>query len=234
LSFAALPFSQRLPKHGLKADLLEVWQQVGPFRTDSLETFGKVPVIVSKRGSSARKSASQDSSTCANCLICVLTKEALLPSFSLGFSFAMLRSLLRNRCFDKAGQIGGVICADPQNAAIPQPEDDRIPAPQVLDPAVRDCVVGRLLRLRFVLSPRPGKMKNSWKQRQAIRKPELETIIAHRRKWRSKVESATTTGLPDGETWEYPEWAMNCKRQGGEAVTEVSPRSCWRRSDCTS
>jgi hypothetical protein len=48
-------------------------------------------------------------------------------------------------------------------------------------------------------------MKNSWKQRQAIRKPELETIIAHRRKSRSRIEAATTPGLSDAETWECPE-----------------------------
>jgi hypothetical protein len=163
-----------------------------------------------------------------------LTKEALLSSFSLGFSFALLRSLLRDRRFNKAGQIGGVVCADPQNAAILQPEDDRIPAPQVPDPAVRDGVLDCLLRLRFILSPRPGKMKNSSKQRQAIRKPELETILAHWQLWRSRIEAATTTGLSDGETWEYPEWVIICKGQFGEAVTEVSPRSCWRRSVCTS
>jgi hypothetical protein len=62
----------------------------------------------------------------------------------------------------------------------------------------------RLLRLWFVLSPRPGKMKNSWKQRQAIRKPELETIIVNRQKSRSRIEAATTPGLSDGKLGSAP------------------------------
>src|SRR4051812_15533697 len=41
----------------------------------------------------ALKSASQISFTCGSRLRCVLTKAALLPSFSLGCSFAMCRSL---------------------------------------------------------------------------------------------------------------------------------------------
>jgi hypothetical protein len=118
---------------------------------------------------SARESASQDSSSRGARLIFVLTKEALLPSFSLGCSIATLNSLLGDLAFEKIGPVEGVVCADPPNASILQPDDDAIPAPQVPDPAVPDGVVGRLLRLRFALSPRPGKMKNSWKSRNSAR-----------------------------------------------------------------
>src|ERR1035438_268891 len=43
--------------------------------------------------------------------------------------------------FQKPGKVGGIVGADPQDAAIPKMDDDTIPAPQIPDPTAPDAVV---------------------------------------------------------------------------------------------
>jgi hypothetical protein len=64
-----------------------------------------------------------------------------LPSFSLGCSFAILRSLLGDLPFEKEGQIGSIVRANPQHPAVFQADDHAIPSPQVPDPAAPNAVV---------------------------------------------------------------------------------------------